>query len=71
MYDVSASTVSSCVVFFLVSFVLFNFASISSLENQGIAKTVSVIFNQNSHFSIDFSSKLPHSEPLLGLGFDT
>jgi hypothetical protein len=33
VYDVSATIVSSCVVFFLVSFVLFNFASISALEN--------------------------------------
>lgn len=41
VYDVSASTVSSCVVFFLISFVLFNFASISALENYGIGKTVS------------------------------
>lgn len=41
VYDVPATVVSSCVVFFLLSFIIFNFASISALENAGMAKTVS------------------------------
>lgn len=68
VYNVSASTVSSCVVFFLVSFVLFNFASISALENYGIAKTVS---NSSLKFDSLYSLNSQQLEQLSEHGFDT
>ena len=53
VYDVPPIYVNSCVVLFLVSFIVFNFASISALENLGLAKTVStsypLIFDNSFH----------------------
>lgn len=42
VYDVPPIYVNSCVVLFLVSFIVFNFASISALENLGLAKTFQI-----------------------------
>lgn len=41
VYDVSAIWVNSCVMVFLISFVLLNFFSVQMLEKYGLKKTVS------------------------------
>jgi hypothetical protein len=41
VYEVTPMIVDSCVVVFLMSFVLFNFVSVYALENLGLKTTVS------------------------------
>lgn len=41
VYGVSTTLVNSCVVVFLISFILFNFVAVVALENFGLSKTVS------------------------------
>lgn len=58
VYEIDTTIVNSCVVVFLISFILFNFVSVWALENYGLSPTVSL-----NYFNHVFSVQVLRCRP--------